>query len=94
MNSAASQKDRCQKDWQKDDFFKLFSLVGCPDKRTSEDESEPVGGDTQGEQSLAKVDKERDEALENAESTPIVRQADSKYDSVKVSKTEGAMKDN
>ena len=69
-------------------------MVGCPDKRTSEDKSEPVDGDTQSEKSLAKVNKEYDEAMEHAESTPIVRQTDGKYDNLKVSKTEDAMEDN
>ena len=69
-------------------------MIGCPDKRTPKDESEPVDGNTQSEESLAKVNKECDEALEDAKPTPIVRQTDDKHDDMEVSKTQNTVKYN
>ena len=53
----------------------------------TKDESEPVDCNSQGEESLAKVDKEWEEALEDAEPTPIVRKAHDKYYGMEISKT-------
>ena len=86
-HTPASQKNRCQKDWEKYDFFKNFSLIGCRDKGTPEDESEPVDSNTQSEESLAKMNKEGDKALEDAEPIPILWQSNDKHDDMEVTKT-------
>ena len=74
-------------------FFKYFSLIRCPNKRTPKVKSESVDDNSYGEESVTEVCEHWEEDMADAKAIPNVWEVDQKHDNIKIVQAEKAVKD-
>ena len=93
VNGPSSQKKGNDQDGKRDEDLENFFLISCKHEGTAKNQSEPVDGNTQGEESVAEVEEEHQEDMKHTEANIIIRQADEDDKDVEVTQTEEAVKD-
>ena len=89
VNGPSSQKKGNDQDGKRNEDLENF----CKHEGTAKNQSEPVDGNSKGEESVAEVEEEHQEDMKHTEANIIIRQADEDDKDVEVTQTEEAVKD-